>query len=363
MARILVALSGGVDSSVCALLFKQAGHECIGVTRRLVTNDSIGIIGETTCCSLSDILDARAVCGKLGIPHHVFDLDDVFTEHVILPFSDAYAAGLTPNPCILCNRHMKFDLLWTFAKQLGCDGMATGHYARVVHTLDGTAELHRARDAAKDQSYVLYPCPQEVLRHLHLPLGDLSGKDETRRIAEENGLLTAHKQDSQDICFVPDGDYPAFLERFRKQPLVPGEIVDAQGTVLGTHPGIEHFTIGQRKGLDVSVGKRMYVVDKDPDTARITIDANEALFSDRFDAVDANWLDGAMPKPVDGEPARIEGEVVVCHHGIPHRAVVIPTGPDGFSVHALESIRAVAPGQSAVLYVGDKVFCGGAIAR
>ena len=357
MAKVLVGMSGGVDSSVAALLLRDAGHEVVGVTMRLATNDSLGIVGESTCCSTADVLDAQAVCDALGIRHVSFDLDEEFAEAVIRPFSDAYAAGLTPNPCIWCNRHLKFGLLWHIAQRMGCDALATGHYARVVRGADGRCELRQAVDRDKDQSYVLYPIAPEVLPHVLLPLGELGGKEEVRAIAARAGLPTASKHESQDICFVPDGDYPAFLERFRGEALAPGRIVDEAGEVLGEHGGIERFTVGQRKGLAVSVGHRLYVVDKEPTTRDVVVGPNDALFSSAFAVAEANWPSGAVPQ----EPFR--GEVVTCYHGFRHACTVEPQGSDAFHVVCDEPVRAIALGQSAVVYAGDRVVCGGIIQR
>ncbi len=357
MSKVLVAMSGGVDSSVCALELAEAGHEVVGATMRLLAPGRFGVVGQSTCCSLEDVQGARLTCDKLGIRHVTFDLDDEFAEHVMAPFSDAYAAGLTPNPCILCNRHLKFDLLWRLGQQLGCDALATGHYARVVRPEGQPAELHRARAADKDQSYVLYPVRQEVLAHLMLPLGEFASKEEVRERAEAAGLSSAHKHDSQDICFVPDGDYPAFLERFRGRALRHGQIVDEQGQVLGEHEGIERFTIGQRKGIGISGPGRLYVLSKEPQTARVVVGENERLGSNQIWVADANWLAGAAPE------GAFRGQAVVCHHGIVHEVTVSPEGEGRFMAQSDAPIRAVAPGQSMVVYDGDRVVCGGVIER
>ena len=358
MAKVLVGMSGGVDSSVAALLLRDAGHEVVGVTMRLATNDSLGIVGESTCCSTADVLDAQAVCDALGIRHVSFDLDEEFAEAVIRPFSDAYAAGLTPNPCIWCNRHLKFGLLWHIAQRMGCEALATGHYARVVRSeVDGCYELRQAADRDKDQSYVLYPIAPDVLPHVLLPLGELSGKEEVRARAAAAGLPTASKHESQDICFVPDGDYPAFLERFRDEELEPGRIVDQAGEVLGEHGGIERFTIGQRKGLAVSVGRRLYVLDKDPITRNVLVGPDDALLSCEFVVAEANWPSGEVVQ------APFRGEVVTCYHGFRHACTVEPLGGDAFRIVCDAPVRAIAPGQSAVVYTGDRVVCGGIIQR
>ena len=357
MSRVLVAMSGGVDSSVAAKLLVDAGHEVVGATMRLVTNEVVGAKGSNTCCSLKDVEDARTVCERLGIAHHTFDLDDDFTEQVITRWVEAYEAGLTPNPCIWCNRYMKFELLWDLARKLGCDKLATGHYARVLHDPEGgPARLAKARFLEKDQSYVLWPVRQEVLRNLVLPLGELASKDEARAIAQEAGLVTARKHDSQDICFVPDGDWPAYLDRWRGRPEEVGRIVDADGTVVGWHRGMARYTIGQRKGLGVSAGRRLYVVAKDTVTNTVRVGGNDELMSDSFCATEAIWPAGMVPH----EPVR--GEAVCCYHGFAHACTVIPTAEGAFRVDCDKPVRAVAPGQSVVVYDGDVVLCGGVIA-
>ena len=357
MSRVLVAMSGGVDSSVAAKLLVDAGHEVVGATMRLVTNEVVGAAGSNTCCSLRDVEDARTVCERLGIVHHTFDLDDDFTEQVITRWVEAYEAGLTPNPCIWCNRHMKFELLWDLACKLGCDKLATGHYARVLHDpAGGPARLAKARYLEKDQSYVLWPVRQEVLANLILPLGELSSKDEARAIATEAGLVTARKHDSQDICFVPDGDWPAYLDRWRGHPAEVGRIVDADGTVVGWHRGMARYTIGQRKGLGVSAGRRLYVVAKDAATNTVRVGDNDELFSSSFVATDAIWPAGEVPQ------GPVRGSVVGCYHGFEHACTVVSAGDATFRVECDKSVRAIAPGQSAVVYDGDVVLCGGIIA-
>ena len=356
MSRVLVAMSGGVDSSVAAKLLIDAGHDVVGATMRLVTNEVVGAAGSNTCCSLEDVADARAVCDMLGIPHHTFDLDDDFTEQVIERWVAAYEAGLTPNPCIWCNRYMKFELLWDLAQKLGCDKLATGHYARVLRDPSGgPARLAKARFLEKDQSYVLWPVRQEALRNLILPLGEFTSKDEVRSIAEASGFVTARKHDSQDICFVPDGDWPAYLDRWRGHPEKPGHIVDAEGNVVGWHRGMVRYTIGQRKGLGVSAGRRIYVVAKDAATNTVRVGDNDELLSTSFRAGEAIWPAGEVPS------GTVRGEVVCCYNGFPHSCTVEPVGTDTFNVTCDKSVRAVAPGQSAVVYDGDVVICGGVI--
>lgn len=240
-------MSGGVDSSLAAKLLKDAGYDCIGCTMKLYDNEDIGISRQHTCCSLDDVEDARSVAHIIGIPYYVFNFKDGFRESVINRFVDAYEAGRTPNPCIDCNRYMKFDKLFERARVLGCEYVVTGHYARIeVH--DGQYYLKKALDETKDQSYVLYAMTQEQLRHTLFPLGNMR-KSEVRQLAEANSFINAAKPDSQDICFVPDGDYAAFLERQTGKHYPQGDFVDRAGNVLGIHQGIVHYTIGQRKGL------------------------------------------------------------------------------------------------------------------
>lgn len=348
MSKVLVAMSGGVDSSVAAQLLLEQGHECIGATMMLARN--------STCCRLEDAIDAKSVCIKLGIPHLTFDLTREFDQEVIKRFVEGYAAGATPNPCIQCNRWLKFGLLWKRAQALGCEYIATGHYARTQQDENGIMQLYAAADVLKDQSYVLYPAVPEVLEHLLLPLGDIASKDEVRAIAERCGFDNAHKHDSQDICFVPDGDYAAFLERQEGFNSCAGDIVDMEGTVLGRHKGIAHYTIGQRKGLHISLGKRMYVVDIDPISNTVVMGDTEALLSQDFDAVQALWPSGVSEDV-------IHADAVVSYHGYRHPATITKTGQESFHVHTDELIRAIAPGQSVVIYDGNRVVCGGIIIK
>ena len=248
--KILIAMSGGVDSSVAAKLLCDAGNECIGCTMKLFDNCDAGLSRSRTCCSLDDIEDARSVAFSLGMRYYVFNFKDDFREKVIKKFASAYLAGQTPNPCIDCNRYMKFDKLYERARLLGCDKIATGHYARIE--FDGEKYLlKKARDESKDQSYVLYMLTQEQLAHTLFPLGELI-KSETRAIAEASKLTNAQKPDSQDICFVPDGDYAAAIERLTGKTSAPGNFIDTDGNVLGTHRGITHYTIGQHRGLGLA---------------------------------------------------------------------------------------------------------------
>ena len=355
MARVLLGMSGGVDSSVAALVLLEQGHEVIGATMRLVAGQAPG--GRpNSCCSQKDVDDARSVCDKLGIRHVSFDLDDEFEREVIERWADAYESGLTPNPCIFCNRHMKFERFWDLAQKMGCEAMATGHYARTdLAGEQGRARLLRAKNLEKDQSYVLWTAPQDVLAHLILPLGEFSSKDEVRAKAEAAGLITARKRDSQDICFVPDGDWAAYLDRRRGHASEPGHIVDTGGRFLGWHGGQVRYTLGQRKGLGVQEGRRLYVVSKDAQGNTLVMGEEDELYSESFFAAEANWVSLA-------EPARpVEGEVAVCYQGRTHPCTVEVCAGGRLSIRCSHPVRAVAPGQSAVIYDGDTLICGGII--
>ena len=286
-------MSGGVDSSLAAKLIKDAGYDCIGCTMKLYDNEDIGISRLHTCCTLDDMEDARSIAYGIGIPYYVFNFKDSFREQVIDRFIAAYESGRTPNPCIDCNRFMKFEKLLERAKILGCDHVVTGHYARIEWD-GGTYLLKKAADASKDQSYVLYTMTQEQLRHTLFPLGNLR-KSEVRKLAEENGFINASKPDSQDICFVPDGDYAAFLERQTGKAYPEGNFVDAEGKILGVHKGMIRYTIGQRKGHGLSLGKPMYVTAICPLHHTVVLGEEQELFRRTLIADDFNWISGAAP--------------------------------------------------------------------
>ncbi|MBR4910557.1 MAG: tRNA 2-thiouridine(34) synthase MnmA [Clostridia bacterium] len=351
MQKALIAMSGGVDSSVAAYLTKQAGYDCIGVTMRLFDGENIA--GDKTCCSEDDVLDAKSVARRLGIPHHTFNFKSDFEKSVIEPFVAEYERGATPNPCIECNRHLKFAALYERAKALGCEYIVTGHYARIVRAGEKYL-LCRAKNTEKDQSYVLYSLTQEQLTHTLFPLGEIS-KEQTRAIAAEQGFISAHKPESQDICFIPDGDYAAFIRRRTGRDYPEGDFVDTAGNVLGRHKGIIEYTVGQRKGLGIALGAPAYVKEIDTANNRVVLCKNEELFTSELNAKDFNWISGDLPT---GE---VNCMAAVRYRGALKPAIAIPTGEDTVAVRFLSPQRAVTPGQAVVLYDGDTVLGGGTI--
>ncbi len=346
--KALIAMSGGVDSSVAALL--MAEHERVGCTMRLFDKENTD--GSRTCCSLDDVEDARAVCYRLGIPFYVFNFTKEFEEEIIAKFIDCYRRGVTPNPCIDCNRYMKFDRLLDRARELGCDLIVTGHYARIEEH-NGRFVLKKALDPSKDQSYVLYSLTQEQLAHVRFPLGGLS-KAEVRHIAEENGFINAAKPDSQDICFVPDGDYAGFIEE-RCGQMTTGDFVTTDGRLLGRHKGIAHYTIGQRKHLGISVGEPIYVVKINADDHTVVLGDESALFNTTARVEDFNWIAGEVPE----EPVRCLAKTRYRQKEQP--ATAYPNADGSVRVVFDEPVRAITPGQACVLYDGDVVLGGGVI--
>ena len=353
MDKVLIAMSGGVDSSVAAFLMKEQGCQCIGATMKLFHNEDIGVKRTKTCCSLEDVEDARSVAFRLGIPYYVFNFSDDFKGQVIDRFIAAYERGATPNPCIDCNRYLKFEWLYERARILGCDVIVTGHYARIEQE-NGRWLLKKSLDESKDQSYVLYSLTQEQLAHTRLPLGAMH-KSETRRIAEEQGFYNADKPDSQDICFVPDGDYAGFIARFTGHDCPAGDFVDEDGHVLGRHKGIVHYTVGQRKGLGIAADAPLYVKQIDAASNRVVLSGNESLFSRELTANDFNWIAYDVP------PRELCATARVRYHQR-EQAVTVTVLGDG-RVHLVfdEPQRAITPGQAVVLYDGDTVLGGGTI--
>lgn len=334
-------MSGGVDSSVTAALIQQRGFECIGATMNLF------------CGSAKDANDARKVAHALGMRHFVFDLLPEFEKNVINRFISQYENGLTPNPCIDCNRSLKFGALANEAQKLGCDVIATGHYARVVYE-NGRYILKKGLDESKDQSYVLYSLTQAELSKILLPLGELS-KMEVRNIAKQLGFENSDKKDSQDICFVPDGDYAAFIESYTGKSYPEGDFVDTKGNVLGRHRGIIRYTVGQRKGLGLALPAPMYVKQKDVNTNTVILCSNQELFTDTLIANEFNWINFEDP------PAHFEAFVKTRYKSKPAKASVIPITRDRVKIVFETPQRAITAGQAAVLYDGDTVIGGGTI--
>ena len=346
--RIVVAMSGGVDSSVAAALVARAGHEAIGVTLQLYSARASARKG--ACCAGQDIQDAKRVAASLGIAHYVLDYEARFKKAVIEDFADTYARGETPVPCVQCNEKVKFADLLDTARELGADAMATGHYVRRVEGAHG-AELHAASEGARDQSYFLFATTQVQLDYLRFPVGEMP-KAEVRAIAAELDLITAAKPDSQDICFVPEGRYTNVIDKLRPNAARPGEIVDASGTVLGRHDGITHFTVGQRKGLGLSGnGEPIFVLKLDAANALVVVGPRSALASTAFTLRNVNWL-----MPAQGS---IDCQVKVRSMRPPVPARVTPLEGGAASVELLSPEDAVAPGQACVFYDGLRVLGGG----
>jgi len=341
--RVAVAMSGGVDSSAAALLLKQEGHELLGLTMELF--DQSGTEAD----------DARSVADRLGFPHRVCDLSQTFRTCVMDPFAAAYEAGQTPNPCIQCNRCLKFGALLEQARAFGCEKLATGHYVRLdVDPGSGRWLLKKALHPEKDQSYVLYTLTQDQLAAARFPLGGLS-KEEIRSIAAEAGLVNAKKRDSQDICFVPDGDYGSFIEKHTGKTFPPGNFTDKDGNILGTHKGMIRYTIGQRKGLGLALPAPGYVCKKCMDTNCVIIGSNDDLFTKELTADDFNWI--AYPAPA--QPVRIKAKTRYRHTEQPATAAVLEDGR--VRIVFDEPQRAITKGQAVVLYDGDTVIGGGTI--
>jgi tRNA-specific 2-thiouridylase len=352
--RVIVGLSGGVDSSAAAALLLAQGYDVVGITLKLWPQDCLAR-AEDKCCGPQAVADARAVAHRLGIPFYLVDEAADFQRHVIAYFAEEYRAGRTPNPCVMCNERLKFGNLVRRARQLGAEFVATGHYARVERH-NGRVLLKRGRDARKDQSYFLFSLRQEQLGRALFPLGELT-KDDSRHVAHEHRLKTADKEESMEICFVPDHDYGRFLEQARLAQKHRGDIVNLRGRKLGEHDGIEFFTIGQRKGLGLSSPQPLYVVDLDAATNRVIVGDAAALECDEFRVERCNWIPWAAP------PASLEVTAQIRYNHPGAAATVAPQSDGSARVKLRVPQRAVTPGQACVFYDGDLVVGGGWIAR
>ena len=353
--KAIIAMSGGVDSGVAAFLMKKQGFECIGATMKLYHNEDIGLSRGHTCCSLEDVEDARDVAYKIGIPHYVFNFSDRFREKVMDRFVTAYENGSTPNPCIDCNRFLKFDKLHHRARELDYDYVVTGHYARIEKDeATGRYLLKKADDRTKDQSYVLYAMTQEQLAHTLFPLGKYK-KTQVREIAAQQGFQNAKKHDSQDICFVPNGRYAEFIEKYTGKHYPPGNFLDENGRIIGRHGGIIRYTVGQRKGLGVSASTPLYVMKIDPVAGTVTLGGNEALYSDLLTATDLNLISVDKIE----RPMRVKAKIR--YRQSEQWATVTQTDTDTAEVVFDEPQRAITKGQAVVFYDGDTVVGGGTI--
>lgn len=351
MAKVIVGMSGGVDSAVAAFLLKKEGYDVIGVTLRTWLSDT----GEEgRCCELDD---ARIICNKIGIPYYPLNCADVFKERVIDPFVNAYLNGKTPNPCIECNRYVKWDRMLYYGQVFHADFVATGHYAYVVRKPNGRFTVKTALHAEKDQTYMLYKLSQEQLSRTLMPLGDMS-KEEVRKIAADAGLVVANKPDSQEICFVPEGSYVDYIKDHAERE-IPGEgnFVDEEGNILGRHKGIINYTVGQRKGLGIALGYHAYVKSINPETNEVVLVSEERILLDKITCSGLNFL--SIEKPKLGES--FECDVKVRYHHIPVKAVVNITKEDAVEILFKEPVKLAAPGQSAVFYDEDGCIIGGGI--
>ncbi len=356
--RVMLAMSGGVDSSCALLLLKRQGYEVIGATMHLYDNEDIGVKSKT-CCSLNDVEDAKAVAARFNVPHYVFNFKEKFKHDVIDRFNSEYLKGRTPNPCIDCNKYLKFDALLERALMMECDYIATGHYARTEYDeSSGRYLLKKAVSGIgnnkKDQSYVLYNLTQEQLAHTLFPLGKMD-KEDVRKIAEENGLVNYDKPDSQDICFVPDGDYAKFICEYTGIQQQEGSITDKSGNYLGQHNGIINYTVGQRKGLGISFGKPMYVIGKSAESNTVTVGESSDLYSDSLIAKELNWI------AIDKLTHSIRCRAKTRYSQTEQDCTVYPQGDCNVKAVFTEPQRAITKGQRVVFYSNDTVIGGGII--
>lgn len=354
--RALIAMSGGVDSSVAAALMCREGYQCIGVMMKLFRNETVDLPKGHTCCSLDDAEDARAVAFRLGMPFYVSNFTEDFASQVIDRFVESYERGATPNPCIDCNRYMKFEKLYRRARELECDTIVTGHYARsIFDAASGRWLLKKAKNLAKDQSYVLYFMSQDQLAHTRFPLGEYENKEQVRQLADSFGFTNARKHDSQDICFVVNGKYGDFIEHYRGKTYPRGEFVDTSGKVLGEHRGIIRYTIGQRKGLGLALPTPMYVCRKDLEKNQVILSEEKELFTREFQAEDFNWISCEPPR----EPLKVTAKTRYHAKEAPAQAEVLEGGRVRIVFDTPQ--RAITVGQAVVLYDGENVVGGGTI--
>lgn len=359
---VVVGMSGGVDSSVCAYLLKEQGYNVIGVTMQIWRPENVCDIADNGgCCGLSAVEDARRVADCIGIPYYVMDFRSEFQKWVIDHFATQYVKGLTPNPCIECNRHVKWEALLQKARDIGADYLATGHYARISQLENGRYSISASKTAAKDQTYALYALTQDQLAHTLLPIGEYE-KTDVRKIAEEAGLPVAHKKDSQEICFVPDGDYASFIEKEDGVTVPgPGDFVTPSGEFIAKHKGITHYTIGQRRGLGVPAGERIYVTDIDPASGKVTLGSDDDLMTSVVSADDIRWmgLEGITP----GERIRVKAKIRYNHPG--ETGYLESAGEGLVKVVFDKPVRAAAPGQALVFYdeAGTYIYGGGTIIK
>lgn len=352
---VVIGMSGGVDSSVGAYLLKKQGYRVIGVTMQIWQEEAPSCEAENGgCCGLSAVEDARRVADDLQIPYYVMNFRKEFKDNVIDYFVEEYLKGRTPNPCIACNRYVKWEALLKRSLDIGADYIATGHYARIEQLPSGRYTLRKSATAAKDQTYALYNLTQEQLSHTLMPVGAYT-KEEIRKIAEEIGLMVAHKRDSQEICFIPDHDYAAFIEENTDARIVPGNFVTADGIVLGKHKGITHYTVGQRKGLNLSLGKPAFVTEIRPKTNEVVIGTGEEVF---YDTLYANRLNFMSVPDIEGEIEAF-AKIRYSHKGA--LCKVRKAAEDVIECKFYEPQRAITPGQAVVLYDGDYVLGGGTI--
>ena len=355
--KVAVGMSGGVDSSVAAYLLKEQGYDVIGVTMQIWQDeDPLAQAENGGCCGLSAVDDARRVADRLGIPYYVLNFKREFKENVIDYFMDEYMHARTPNPCIACNRYVKWEALLNRARELGCDYIATGHYARVVQLDNGRYALKKSATDRKDQTYALYNLTQEQLAHTLMPVGEYE-KEQIREIAAKIGLLIANKPDSQEICFIPDNDYAGYIERESGKTFPKGNFIDLEGSILGTHKGIIHYTIGQRKGLGLSMGSPVFVVDIRPETNEVVIGSNLDTFHDSLYAGKVNLM---SVDALEGE-REVVAKIRYSHKGAPCRIRMVDE--DTVLCKFEEPVRAITPGQAVVFYDGDIVLGGAVIDR